>query len=223
MTQKTPETDTGDHTRPASDTATDQQNIDKILAFWFRDDATGRMDLPQSKRWFTGGKQLDAELAERFSTLLSQSRRGELDHWADTAHGALALIVLLDQFNRNIHRGTAEAFAGDQQALGLCHHALQKGYPAQLPLTHRVFCYLPLEHDESAASQERSVTLFTELLEAAPPELYDYARGTLDYAHQHKEIIDRFGRYPYRNAVLDRTSTPEELEWLNNGSKRFGQ
>lgn len=209
--------------QPTPKKDTDQQAIEDILSFWFLDDATGRMDLPQSKRWFTGGKTLDAELTERFSSALSQALQGQLDSWRESARGTLALIVLLDQFNRNINRGTAAAFAGDRRALALCHHALDEDFPHQLPLTHRVFCYLPLEHDESLASQERSVALFSELMNAAPPELQDYARNTLDFALQHKKIIDRFGRYPYRNAVLNRQSTEEELDWLAQDGRRFGQ
>jgi len=199
-----------------------EQTIDDVLTFWFHDEATGRMDLPQSKRWFKGGRELDQELAERFGPDLALAREGKLDHWRESASGTLALIVMLDQFNRNIHRGTAAAFAGDAQALSLCHHAIDMAYPRQWPITHQVFCYLPLEHDESEQSQQLSVTLFGKLLEQAPEQLQDYARGTLDYALQHKEIIDRFGRYPYRNEVLGRRSTPEEIEWLSNG-KRFGQ
>lgn len=199
-----------------------EPTADDVLDFWFRDEASGRMDLPQSKRWFQGGSKLDRELTERFGPALKLARAGKLDHWRDSASGTLALIILLDQFNRNINRGTAEAFAGDTQALSLCHHAIDMGYPSRWPITHQVFCYMPLEHDESVESQERSVALFSELLEQAPPALQDYAKGTLDYARQHKEIIDRFGRYPYRNEVLDRDSTPEEIEWLANG-KRFGQ
>lgn len=193
-----------------------------VLDFWFRDAASGRMDLPQSQRWFRGGSALDQELAERFGPTLTLAREGRLNQWRESDSGTLALIIVLDQFNRNINRGTAEAFAGDAQALSLCHHAIAMNYPDQWPLTHRVFCYMPLEHDESVESQERSVALFSKLPDIAPPELQDYARGTLDYARQHKEIIDRFGRYPYRNAVLERHSTAEEEEWLANG-KRFGQ
>ncbi|MGQ7847982.1 DUF924 family protein [Granulosicoccus sp. 3-233] len=199
-----------------------EPTAEDIVEYWFRDEATGRMDLPQSKRWFQGGSKLDRELAERFGSTLALARAGSLDHWRESPTGTLALIILLDQFNRNINRGTAEAFAGDAQALSLCHHAIDRNYPAGWPLTHQVFCYMPLEHDESVSSQERSVALFTELLEKAPPELQSYAKGTLDYALQHKEIIDRFGRYPYRNAVLEREDTAEEREWLADG-KRFGQ
>ncbi|NND92179.1 MAG: DUF924 domain-containing protein [Granulosicoccus sp.] len=194
-----------------------------VLDFWFRDEATGRMDLPQGQRWFKGGKALDEQLEQRFAALLARGRDGQLDDWLQDAQGTLALIVLLDQFNRNIHRGTAEAFAADAQALAACLHALEQAYPAQLPLTQQVFCFLPLEHDESVASQERSVALFEALAAQAPPELQEFAQGTADFAREHKSIIDRFGRYPYRNAVLGRTSTPAELEWLAQSNTRFGQ
>lgn len=210
-------------TATTNNDASAAQTAESVLSFWFKDEDTGRMDLPQGKRWFLGGKELDALLEERFGATVVLAREGHLQHWQESAHSALALIILLDQFNRNIYRGTADAFAADSQALAVCHHALAMDYPAQYTLTQRVFCYLPLEHDESTESQESSVALFTELAENAPPQLREYANGTLEYAHEHKKIIDQFGRYPYRNEVLGRTSTPAELAWLEQSGKRFGQ
>lgn len=199
------------------------ESTESIMSFWFRDEQTGRMDLPQSKRWFRGGKSLDTELAERFSAALSLAMQGRLDEWMENAEGTLALILLLDQFNRNIHRGTANAFAGDRKALALCHHAIDSGLADTLPLTQQVFCYMPLEHDESMASQDLSVALFTRLRDKAPESLREFASGTLDYALEHRKIIERFGRYPYRNEALGRSNTAEELAWLSESNQRFGQ
>lgn len=207
----------GEHDQESSITA------QTVLEFWFCDESTGRLDLPQSKRWFMGGEALDAELRERFSEAVERARSGHLDHWLTSPSGALALIVLLDQFNRNIHRGTAAAFAADAKALTACHHALAMHYTDALPLTQRMFCYLPLEHAESAESQVLSLALFEELARVAPDELQEFAAGLVQYAREHKEIIDRFGRYPYRNEVLGRQSTQQELDWLQLENKRFGQ
>jgi uncharacterized protein (DUF924 family) len=203
--------------------ANTDQTPESIIRFWFKDDATGRMDLPQPKRWFNGGKTLDQELATLFGPVLLRARQGHLAHWLESAHGTLALIILLDQFNRNIHRGTAEAFAADHQALAACEHALGMQYPLQYSLTQKVFCYLPLEHHESPDSQKKSVALFSALTTEATPDLQDFANSTLSSAREHQQIIDQFGRYPYRNAVLERASTKEEQDWLEQGNKRFGQ
>ncbi|WP_157735804.1 DUF924 family protein [Granulosicoccus antarcticus] len=201
-----------------------EQTPESVLRFWFKDEASGRMDLPQSKRWFSGGKKLDLELQTRFGDLLELARSGQLDHWLQSADSTLALIVLLDQFNRNIHRGTADAFAADDQALAACQHAISMRYVESFSLTQKVFCYLPLEHDESPESQLRSVALFEALTrEQGTPELHKFATSTLSSAHEHKRIVDQFGRYPYRNKALGRTSTSEELDWMAQSNKRFGQ
>lgn len=199
------------------------QPPEQVLLTWFADEATGRLDLPQGKRWFRGGDALDKELKARFSSTIEAAASGQLDHWLQEPDSTLALIVLLDQFTRNIHRGTAAAFAYDAQALAACEHALDHGYDKSLPLTQRVFMYLPLEHDESMKSQERSVALYQQLVNEAPEDRQEFARNTLDYAQQHYQIIEQFGRYPYRNAVLGRTNTPEEAQWLSEQNTRFGQ
>jgi len=199
------------------------QTAQDILDTWFRDEASGKMDVPQGKRWFMGGKALDDSLTAHYSDVMNAAGKGHLDDWLDSPEGTLALIVLMDQFNRNINRGTAAAFALDSKALRACKHALANGYDTTLPITQRVFCYLPLEHDETFVSQSASVELFRMLTDIAPPELEEFTRSTLEYALDHQAIIERFGRYPHRNAVLGRTSSPEEIDWLEKENKRFGQ
>lgn len=194
-----------------------------VLDTWFKDEATGRMDLPQTKRWFMGGPELDQQLRSQYSHTLMLAGENKLDHWMDTAQGTLALIILLDQFNRNINRGTAGAFAYDAKAVTVSKHALAMGYTKELPISQRLFCYMPFEHDETDESQSQSVALFTQLKQEAPEDFSEFASRTLASAIEHKDIIDKFGRYPYRNAVLQRSSTEEELTWLANENKRFGQ
>ena len=201
----------------------DVQTPQQVLDAWFKDEETGRMDLPQSKRWFLGGEALDSSLQTQFSSTIEAASARELEHWKEEPESALALIVLLDQFNRNIHRGTASAFSLDDQALATCHHSIDNHFASQLPLTQQVFVYMPLEHDESLASQEKSVALFQQLVAMAPVSLEKFAQGILDYALQHQAIIQQFGRYPYRNEVIGRASTPEEIHWLAEKNTRFGQ
>ncbi|MFK8079984.1 MAG: DUF924 family protein [Granulosicoccus sp.] len=201
----------------------DQHHIRRVLTAWFEDKESGRMDLPQSRRWFNGGKAFDTQLAESFGQVLEDANGGKLDHWQESANGALALVIVLDQFNRNIYRKTAKAFAHDPLALKVSEHALQKGFDQQIPTVQRIFLYLPFEHCESRAAQERSVALFSALFEQANEPQAEFTQRALDSAIEHQQIIERFGRYPYRNAVLGRTSTVDEMQWLAEQQSRFGQ
>lgn len=187
--------------------------IDDILAFWF-----GQLDgagMPVDNRnalWFGADNAVDALLRERFGGWLERAMAGELDHWADSDRGLVALVVLLDQFSRNIHRGSARAFAADPKALALATQAIAGGRHAALPAIHRVFLYLPLEHCEALDTQERCVALFRELAACSGHPL---AAGFERYAIAHRDVIARFGRFPHRNAVLGRQSTAEELDYLD--------
>lgn len=201
----------------------DQDKIKRVLRTWFEDKDSGAMDRPQSRRWFNGGKAFDAHLLENFAQTLDDANGGRLDHWQASAAGSLALVIVLDQFNRNIHRKTAKAFAHDAQALRVSTNAIQKGFDKELPEVQRVFLYLPFEHCESEIAQERSAALFSTLRQQASEHLVEFTQKTLDSALEHKLIIDRFGRYPYRNKVLGRISTPDERQWLNEQPKSFGQ
>ncbi len=201
----------------------ERQLIDSVLSTWFKDNETGRMDLPQKQRWFMGGKTLDELLSARFGQTVQKAQAGEFDHWLEDIRGAMAYVILLDQFSRNIYRGAAQAFAGDARALSISQHVLSCADYASLPLTNKVFLFMPFEHDENSASQQTSVALFTDLRDQAPPSLARFAQATLDSAIEHKAIIDQFGRYPHRNATLGRPSTAAEISWLSERGKSFGQ
>ena len=180
--------------------------LDDVLAYWF---APGP---ERTARWFRGDAATDADVRGRFASTLESAARGELDGWTATPRGRLALIVVLDQFSRNVHRGTPRAFAQDARALALCLDGLARGDDRALAPDERAFFYLPLEHAEDAAMQARSVACFEALAAEAPG-----AAGFLDYAHEHRDVIARFGRFPHRNATLGRRSTPDEEAFLAAG------
>ena len=169
---------------------------DAVLDFWFV--ATER------EAWFKKDAAFDAALRGRFEDATAAALRGDLDAWGETADGSLALLLLLDQFQRNLGRGTAAAFAGDPKARDVARRAVANGLDKQVSIERRVFFYLPFEHSESAADQEWSVALIETLNDAQ----------YLDYAQRHQDVIDRFGRFPHRNEALGRASTPEEEAYL---------
>ncbi len=176
---------------------------DETLKFWFE-------DIDRSL-WFKKDANFDKLLAERFGALHAQVSLGELSAWRDTPHGRLAEIIVLDQFSRNLFRDSAKAFAQDGMALVLAQEAVRCGADAQLSAQERVFLYIPYMHSESLAIHEVAVALFTG----------NGIQNNLDYELKHKAIIEHFGRYPHRNAVLDRASTPEELEFLSQPGSSF--
>jgi uncharacterized protein (DUF924 family) len=174
---------------------------DDVLDFWFAGDPRASRDV-----WFRKRDDFDAACGA-FADALRAARQGALDHWADTPRGTLALIILLDQFSRNLHRDSPEAFAADPQARALARRALAQGFDLQLEWPERIFIYLPFEHSEELADQEKGVRLFEELR---------IALGDLpaEQAYRHRDIIRRYGRFPHRNVVLDRESTAEEQAFL---------
>jgi uncharacterized protein (DUF924 family) len=174
-----------------------------ILDFWFSEDV--------KPKWFDGGETFDAELRHRFGALLEKARLGELAHWAGTPEGALAVVIVLDQLSRNIHRGAPEAFAADAQALAAAKQAIAQGFDLRLSSQMRGFLYMPFEHAETLADQDRGVALFEALGD----------KDLLDYMRRHRDIIARFGRFPHRNAILGRGSTAEEIEFLKQPGSRF--
>jgi uncharacterized protein (DUF924 family) len=188
-----------------------------VLEFWFARAAVSPEALKvQNRKWFNGGKAFDAELEAKFLPLLETLSAGPLaEDWAARGpKGRLAAILVLDQMSRNIFRASPRAFAQDRLALHLCKEGLEAGGDTALSEPERVFFYLPLEHSEQLADQDEAVRRFTALYETAREEFRDYVYTTLDYARQHRDVIGRFGRFPHRNAVVGRTSTPDELEWL---------
>ena len=192
-------------------------SADEVLQFWLGASRPSNSEALQCKQqWFSKSDDLDTRIRERFEPAVQAALHGGLVGWADGVWESLARIILLDQFTRNIYRGTPASFAGDplalQLALGLC----DSGQDQQLPAVIRVFVYLPLEHAEDPALQQRSVQLFAQLKDShpAPDELQAYLQGTWDYALRHQAVIARFGRFPHRNAILGRSSTAQEQEYL---------
>lgn len=169
-----------------------------VLAFWR---AVG------PDRWFEKDAALDAEIRARFLPTYEAAVAGDLSHWQETAHGTLALIVVLDQFPRNMFRGDPRTYAADPQACGIAEAALARGVDGQFDNADRQFLYLPLSHSENLADQERAVALFRAAGDAE----------ALRYAEEHADIIRRFGRFPHRNAILGRQTTPAEQAFLDAG------
>ncbi len=194
--------------------------IAEVLTYWLGsprpDNASA---LARKNLWFIKSQATDDEIRARFGGVVQEALAARLDGWAATAPGRLALIVLLDQFTRNLLRNTPRSFEGDPQALRLALEGMELGHDrhADLPAVARIFCYLPLEHAEDMALQDRSVAAFQALADGADSAdagTREFLAGTLDYAHRHREVIARYGRFPHRNAILGRESTAEELAYL---------
>lgn len=163
------------------------------------------------KRWFASDPDFDRLLAERFGAAHLAASRGDLQAWEDTPAGALALLILTDQFSRNLYRGSAHAFATDAMARAVTERALARGFDQQNDVVMRQFFYLPFQHHEDLAAQARALELYARLQA-------DGGDGSgLTYAKIHADIITRFGRFPHRNAVMGRVSTPEEIAFLADG------
>ncbi|TMA46589.1 MAG: DUF924 domain-containing protein [Deltaproteobacteria bacterium] len=193
----------------------DRDPIERLLDFWFGplgDD--GVVDKAHRQLWFAPNEEFDRRCREDFEADLARAGAGELDHWRTTPGGHLALILLLDQLSRNIYRGTARVFAQDGKALALCQEGLARGTDRALRPAERLFFYLPLEHAEDRAAQRRSVECFEGLCADVSPEQRPLFEDLLDYARRHRAVVERFGRFPHRNAILGRTSTPGELAFL---------
>jgi len=179
--------------------------INAILEFWFGPAPGEKRDI-----WFERSDAFDAELRTRFGDVHDRASVGECDHWADTPKGALALIVLLDQVSRNLYRGDARAFAADGKALEIADAAIERGWDRKFTEAEQIFFYLPHEHSEDLEVQKRSVELFSQTVD------WDQK-----FAAAHYRLIERFGRFPHRNAVLGRENTPEEEEYLNQPREGF--
>jgi uncharacterized protein (DUF924 family) len=176
-----------------------------VLKFWFQD--------TERSRWFKKDASFDRALEKRFGLLLTRAMNDDLDHWHETPLGSLALIIVLDQFSRNIHRDSSRSFESDPKALQLCLDGIGKGLDEELELEQRSFYYLPLRHAEDLAMQELGLV--------KTRELNDAGYGTDKYALNHLEIIRRFGRFPHRNHCLGRRNTAEEELYLKDGKAGF--
>ncbi len=208
----------------ATITDEDQRRIDAILAFWFKEH---ELSAPQIDRrmdiWFGEDATFDHEIQQNFSDDVEKASEGKLEHWADEPRGRLALILLLDQFRRNIYRGSAKAFEKDRAALKLCVEGAMQKKDHGLTSIQRAFFYMPLQHAESRKVQAKSVELYTRLAEAVSPTFQETFLTIAQFAELHRDIVDQYGRFPHRNALLGRTNTPEEDEYLAGDAPDFGQ
>jgi len=202
----------------------------EVLEFWFGSRPyTADAVAQRMPRWFGDAAapemqpQTDEQIRQRFGMLMQQATAGDLASWESGPRRRLALILLLDQFPRNLYRGKAAAFAQDRSALELALGGMQLGADAALDPVERIFFYMPLQHAESREVQDESLAAFRRLAAEAPLEMGAVFAGVSRFAQLHYEIIERFGRFPHRNAPLGRASTPEETLWLAGGGVRFGQ
>ena len=202
----------------------------QVRDFWF-----GKLPMTvealnqRVKIWFPGDvaaevqRERDEALRTRFGKLVERAGKGQLASWADSPRRCLSLIVLLDQFPRNIYRGTAKAFAYDDQALELTLSGMQSAADGALDVVERLFFYMPLQHCEARDVQDESVAAYRRLLTEVPQEFHAVFELSVQSAEQHRSIITKFGRFPHRNEVLGRRSTAEEEAWLDSGADRMGQ
>jgi uncharacterized protein (DUF924 family) len=192
-----------------------ERDAQAVMDFWFGRHGDRARDTPR-RQWFEKSDAFDEQIRDRFGALIPRAIAGELDAWAQEPEGAVAQIIVLDQFPRNVFRGTAQAFAGDARALAGARALVNAGIDRTLPGVQRQFVYLPFEHAEDMAAQNDSVRLFAQL-EREAPEVGEL----LVWAQRHHDIIARFGRFPHRNAALGRTSTPEEIDFLTQPFSSF--
>jgi uncharacterized protein (DUF924 family) len=185
----------------------------EILEYWFSAQAR--------PLWFEKNPAFDDDIRRRFAATLDVAATGALDGWRNDPNSCLALVILLDQFSRNIHRGSPRAFATDAQARAAAGFAVERGFDQRAPLDRRHFFYLPFEHSEEMADQRRSVELFQRWADAHTGPARDDAHRQMMYVHRHAEIIERFGRFPHRNECLGRDSTAEETAFLREPHSSF--
>lgn len=199
-------------------------DISEIIDYWFGQlDQDGFSSAEANQKWWSGTDEIDLEISHRFESLIQSAFKHELDEWKETSLGQLALIILLDQFTRNIYRGTEQAFSGDHHALEICKQGLSRKFDLELPIEYRVFFYMPLEHSENLEDQELCIRLLSALKRECPESKQQLIDSYVGFAQQHKQIIEQFGRFPHRNAALNRTNTAEELAYLENDHASFGQ
>lgn len=201
------------------------QNIDpraeEVLTYWFGNIKTPEDYPEKNKIWFSGGQSVDHDIRDRFENLVIQASEHKLDSWNETAKGRLALIILLDQFPRNIYRGSPDAFYFDCLASQFALEGIKLNQDKELFPIERAFFYLPLEHSENLEIQKISIKKFAELKNQAPQSLSSIFESYEKYALQHYKIIEKFGRFPHRNATLNRQSTVQELEFLKGPNSSF--
>ena len=211
----------------------------RVREFWFGKSLTGSLPgegnlasvaqilTRRASVWFESNPQArsqgDGLIRSQFQALVERAGRGELSAWADSPRRRLSLIILLDQFPRQIYRGTRQAFAYDTEALNLTLSGMQSAADGALNIVERLFFYMPLQHTESTEVQDESVSNYRRLVAESPPELKSTFEESLESAEEHRAVIREFGRFPHRNRILGRNSTPDEEAYLAKNAERFGQ
>ncbi|MBZ0165479.1 MAG: DUF924 domain-containing protein [Candidatus Omnitrophica bacterium] len=203
------------------------ERVAAILDYWF-DGITEETQLLENltvkNRWFAHDDSVDQDIKKKFGSDLTKARKGKYSSWMETSVGSLALIVLLDQYSRNIYRNSAKAFDTDLQALEYCFLAIKSNFDEELSLIQRQFLYMPMMHSENLRIQGKSVEYFrnlAEVSESLEPHNTEYYQSVLEYAQRHYDIIARFERFPHRNDVLKRRSTSTEIEFLKSPGASF--
>ncbi len=184
-----------------------------VLDFWFSAHVRAL--------WFEKDRAFDDDIRRRFGAAVHEAQMGGFAGWVESPEGSLALLILIDQMSRNIYRGEAKAFLGDPRARAVADAAIAREFDKGLPIYRRSFFYLPFEHAEDMASQDRAIHLFTRMVESAAPDEKAEAENQLDYAHRHRDIIKRFGRFPHRNEAMGRPSTEDEIAFLKKPGSSF--
>jgi uncharacterized protein (DUF924 family) len=197
---------------------------DDVHRFWFAD-SIGDPQAADARNgvWFGPAPEFDAEIRQRFGPTIAAAGRGELSAWENAPLSCVSLVITLDQFPRNVYRGTPTAFAHDAVALGTTRRAVNAGQLDAVSVPERAFLLMPFQHVEDVAAQRDGVRLFERMHAKAPPQWRDFAQGILQYARVHLDIVERFGRFPHRNVVLGRSTTAAEREYLEFNTNTFGQ
>ena len=205
-------------------TPVDDEVVSEITAFWLGpslqspESASNRRDW-----WYRGGTAVDEEIGARFGGSVVEACNGNLSDWLETPNGALALILLLDQFTRNLYRNTPEAYRGDSLAMVSVNHAIECAVDRKLHPVARIWLYHPFHHSELVAEQDRGIEILTDLKQHSPPDWQPYVQRSIEGWSRHRDIVARFGRFPHRNQVLGRVSTDEEQAYLKSHGQSFGQ
>lgn len=198
--------------------------IDEIVAFWL-DSSLDDPDTAYARRdwWYDGSAEVDAEIRSRFGAYVTRACSGDLQDWEATPNGAFAMILLLDQFTRNIYRGTPDAYAGDARAFEIVNRAIDRKLDRELHIVPRIWLYHPFHHAEQLENQDRGITLLNGMLQGAPEPWHRYIQRSIKGWTRHRDIVAKFGRFPHRNRVLGRPDTDDEEAFLATNGEAFGQ
>ena len=198
--------------------------IQKILEFWLGDAcASEQKALERKQFWYDGGQVVDQEIRQNFLDEIKKACNGTSLNWAQTPNGALALVILLDQFTRNIFRNTSDAYCGDKFALEIVTASIHQKYDFELSPVAVIWFYHPFHHSEDLAEQDQGLVLLSRLKERSDPQWHEYIERSIEGWTRHRQIIARFGRFPHRNHILRRKSTLDEKQFLSKDGQSFGQ